>query len=227
MKRAKRIAVELLELVFIDHVEADERVLGAIRQRNLEAERFEQLVPFERLDEGSAVFIADMQIAQLRRDLFHVRRRPAEFVEQPYAFAIGRNARVIHIDMDSGLVAFIHRAPNEERLDRHRQRPIGGIPFAAFEKQVFAVLETKQGKRIEPRAIVIPPKDDRVMDLDLPEFIRNDERGHRGIAELRASPGMHAQRGMVRIVEGLVIAHGQAIAPCAPRSVSAARNVSR
>ena len=49
----------------------------------------------------------------------------------------------------------------------------------------------------EPPAIVIPPKDDRVMDLDLPEFIRNHERDHGGIAELRASTGMHAQRGMV------------------------------
>src|SRR5678815_1814765 len=114
-----------------------------------------------------------MKLTKLLRNRLEERRWPAVLVEHADALTLADPA-ARHIDVDLFFTVRVRCAPDQERLNVHRQRPIASVPPAVLEEQVLACLKSEDRQRREAVAFRIEPEKDRIFVLNPPEFIRDD-----------------------------------------------------
>ena len=115
------------------------------------------------------------------------------------------------VDVDLAWPVAFRRAPEQERLDRHRPRAVTRIPPAAVEIEVLIVLEAEQGERREAPALDVAAEQDRIFVLDQAEFVRDGEAGHHPVAELGRGIGQHAKVAVGVAVEDGMAGHCQLV----------------
>ena len=116
--------------VFVNGVKPDQRMHRPVAQRHFERERFEQVVPLQSRMKVCAATVSAIEHPEFFSDHLEIGTGLTEIIEQPHPMRLcPADPRVVHVDMHLRRIAIA--APDQERLDRQRQRLVARVPPVA------------------------------------------------------------------------------------------------